>query len=212
MRLPVLWSFRRCPYAMRARLAIDVSGQSVALREVVLRDKPAAFLAVSPSATVPCLDLADRVIDESLDIMRWALARYDPDGWLTLPSEGDALIEQNDGPFKLALDQYKYSVRHPEVDMVEARGRAARFVTELEVRLSGRDALFGRDQSLADMAILPFVRQFAHVDLEWFHAQPWPSVIAWLEAFKASARFKSIMGKYPAWRPGDAERVFPDRL
>lgn len=198
---PILWSFRRCPYAMRARLAIAASGGQVELREVVLRDKPQAFLAASPSATVPCLETCDGVIDESLDIMFWALQRSDPEGWLHMPDLGRDLIRACDGGFKSALDHYKYPTRYEGIDHLAERDAAGTFLRELDQRLDGQDWLFGSRPSLADMAILPFVRQFAHVELNWFHAQDWLALIGWLERFKASDRFVAIMGKYPQWQP-----------
>ena len=206
---PVLWSFRRCPYAMRARLAVARADVQVHLREVWLRDKPPAFLAASPTATVPCLQVGGRVIDESFDIMLWALRRNDPEGWLDMPDSGRALIETCDGPFKTALDRYKYSARHGDVDIAAERQNAGAFLKQLEGMLSGHDWLYGDQPRLADMAILPFVRQFAHVDLAWFNAQKWPHVIRWLEAFKASGRFTAIMAKYPQWQAGDAPVIFP---
>ncbi len=209
MAHPILWSFRRCPYALRARLAIAVSGQAVDLREVVLRDKPEAFLATSPSATVPCLDTGAEIIDESRDIMVWALNLNDPEGWLTMPQDGHDLIDRNDGPFKTALDRYKYASRHADVDITAERLKAVEFLRELDTLLGEKDWLFGARPSLADMAILPFVRQFAHVDLTWFHRQPLPQVVRWLEAFKSSHRFTSIMQKYPPWTPDARAVVFP---
>lgn len=205
--LPILWSFRRCPYAIRARLALQASGQTVALREVVLRDKPDAFLAVSPSATVPCLQTADAVIDESLDIMLWALRRNDPLGWLDMPTEGMALIARNDGPFKQALDRTKYAVRYPDSDPSEQRAAASQFLHYLDDRLT-HDWLFGR-QSLADMAILPFVRQFASIDRPLFDAQPWPRLRRWLDRFAASIEFTSVMTRHQPWRPAQAPIIFP---
>ena len=199
-RLPVLWSFRRCPYAMRARLAIAVSGVAVETRDILLRDKPAAFLAASPSATVPCLDLGpEGVIDESLDIMLWALRQSDPERWLDMGAAGHDLIATCESEFKPALDRYKYETRFPDSDPVAARDTAARFVLSLESHLSGRGWLMGPAPSLADMAILPFLRQFAHVDQDWFAAQPWPEVSDWLTRFKASDRFTSIMTRRPIW-------------
>jgi glutathione S-transferase len=203
---PILWSFRRCPYAMRARLALASAGQTVELREVVLRDKPSAFLATSPSATVPCLDGPDGVIDESLDIMLWALRRRDPEALLDMPTEGFDLVEICDGAFKSALDRYKYASRYEKADPETERARAGDFIIRLNDSLSGQAWLFGPGPTLADLAILPFVRQFAHVDLDWFAAQPWDDVQRWLDAFKASGRFRSIMTKYPPWPPG---HVFP---
>ncbi|MEO3417204.1 glutathione S-transferase [Roseovarius sp. CAU 1744] len=206
---PILWSFRRCPYAMRARLALAAAGAQVELREVILRDKPQAFLETSPTATVPCLDTGEEIIDESLDIMLWALRNNDPERWLEMPPQGHDLIDENDGPFKTALDRYKYASRHPEADSEAERGNASAFLMQLDGLLRGRAFLFGSRVSLADMAILPFVRQFAHVDLDWFSDQPWPEARRWLEAFKSSQSFTAIMKKYPQWHPGAPGIAFP---
>lgn len=201
-----LYSFRRCPYAMRARLALLVSGQSVALREVVLRDKPAAFLSASPSATVPCLVTPGGVIDESLDIMRWALDRHDPKGWCDMPAGGWDWIARCDGPFKHALDRTKYATRYPEEDRDVHRADAAGFLADLDARIDGY--LFGKP-TLADAAIAPFVRQFAFIDKPWFDAQDWPDLQAWLDRFLGSDAFARIMPKYPQWHEGDAPVHFP---
>ncbi len=203
---PVLWSFRRCPYAMRARQAIAAAGVAVDLREVVLRDKPAAFLATSPSGTVPCLDTHHGVIDESLDIMRWALDRHDPEGWLEMPSEGWDWIARADGPFKDALDRTKYPNRYPGVDPVAQRQIAATFLDDLNHQIDGW--MFGK-ATITDFAILPFVRQFAFIDKGWFDAQDWGAVQGWLARFLASDGFARIMDKYPQWREGDAAVRFP---
>jgi len=203
---PILYSFRRCPYAMRARLALASSGTQVELREIVLRDKPAAFLAVSASATVPCLDCRGTVLDESLDIMTWALAQSDPEGWLDMPAEGMDWITRADGPFKDALDRTKYASRYPELDPTEQRAVAARFLEELNTQID--HWIFARP-SLADYAILPFVRQFANIDKTWFNAQPWPGLQAWLERFLTSERFAAIMTKYPQWENGAEVVSFP---
>ena len=201
-----LYSFRRCPYAMRARLALDVSGVEVNLREIRLRDKPQAFLDASPSATVPCLVSEAVTIDESLDIMKWALGQHDPEGWLDMPVLGNDLIARFDGPFKSALDRTKYATRYPDEDPDQHRTIASAFLTDLNTQLHGW--VFGKP-TLADYAILPFVRQFAFIDKDWFDAQDWPHVQAWLEAFLASDRFTRIMVKYPPWQPGDAPVRFP---
>lgn len=205
---PILWSFRRCPYAMRARLALQVSGQKVELREILLRDKPAAFLETSPSGTVPCLSSGGQVIDESYDIMRWALDQSDPEDWLNMPKAGDILIKEADGPFKSALDRYKYHVRHAEGTRETAQTEGAEFLNKLDEMLDGRMWLFDR-KSLADMAILPFVRQFANTDRVWFDSQNWPNLQGWLLRFTTSEEFSSIMRKYDPWQP-DADRItFP---
>ncbi|SDF06825.1 glutathione S-transferase [Sulfitobacter delicatus] len=203
---PILYSFRRCPYAMRARVALSASGTQVYLREVVLRDKPEAFLAASPTATVPCLVADNGPIDESLDIMKWALAQNDPEGWLDMPDAGHDWIARADGPFKDALDRTKYATRYPEEDPEEQRSNAAEFLQDLDAQLN--DWIFDRP-TLADYAILPFVRQFAFIDKTWFDAQDWPALHHWLDRFLASERFESIMTKYPQWQPGDAPISFP---
>ncbi len=206
---PILWSFRRCPYAMRARLGIAESGVRVELREIVLRAKPEPFLETSPSGTVPCLNTGAQVIDESFDVMRWALAQNDPNGWLDMPAEGDDQIATCDGPFKKALDRYKYAIRFDDVDVDAEKQTAIDFLTRLNDHIGDRAFLFRDAPKLADYAILPFVRQFAHVDQEWFYAQPLPNVIRWLDAFKSSDRFKSIMTKYAPWADGDDPIYFP---
>lgn len=209
--LPILYSFRRCPYAMRARLALAVSAQPYELREVVLRNKPADMLAASPKGTVPVLVLpGGEVLDESLDIMRWALGRHDPAQWLAPPGappdEMAALIAANDGDFKRHLDRYKYPNRHADKSGGDAadfalkhRTEAAHWLAQLDTRLTG-GWLFGTQASLADMALLPFVRQFAHTDPVWFAAQPWPRLQAWLIAFEASDLYAGVMQKHAPWQ------------
>ncbi len=207
--LPVLYSFRRCPYAMRARLALLSAGEKVALREVVLRAKPAAFLAASPSGTVPCLVTDQGVIDESLDIMRWALARRDPQGMIGAQGATSAdWITRCDGPFKSALDRTKYESRYPECDADAQRALAATFLTDLDRQIGAGEWIFDR-QSLTDLAIAPFVRQFAAIDAAWFAAQPWPSLQAWLARFCAAPAFERIMQKYAPWEPEADVVIFP---
>ena len=205
---PILWSFRRCPYAIRARLALAESAQQVELREVVLRDKPAEFLAVSASATVPCLVTQDGAIDESLDIMRWALRQHDPQGWLDMPAAGWDWIARNDGPFKHALDRCKYASRHPQEDRAQHLATASAYLAELDAQI---DTWIFSHESVADYALLPFVRQFAFIDKPWFDAQPWPAVQGWLARFLASDRFDAVMEKYPQWREGEVGYLFPPK-
>ena len=199
--LPVLYSFRRCPYAMRARLALAVSGQRCELREVVLKAKPQGLLQASPKGTVPVLVLpSGQVLEQSLDIMH--------------PSQGtqaemQALIAECDGPFKQALDRTKYPTRYPECDPAHERAQAARWLGTLEARLSQQPFLFGDRCALADMAIAPFVRQFAGVDPAWWQAQPWPHLQAWLAQWQASSLLASVMEKYPAWMDGEVGITFP---
>jgi len=212
--LPVLYSFRRCPYAMRARLAISYSGIAVALREVILRDMPASLLACSPKSTVPVLVLPDgQVLEESRDIISWALAVNDPDRWQpdpgdTLYQESSRLVDENDAAFKQSLDCYKYAERYPEhpADYYRAQGEV--FLGKLERRLEQHVWLCGERISVADVSIFPFVRQFAHVDKAWFDGAAYPRLRAWLNYFLQSALFARIMQKYPQWREGDAATVF----
>ncbi|QUE91887.1 glutathione S-transferase [Pseudomonas sp. SCA2728.1_7] len=191
-----LYSFRRCPYAMRARMALRYSGVPVDIVEVSLKAKPAEMLAISPKGTVPVLDAGGRVIDESLEIMRWALAQHDPDSWLF---EDDAriaeLIEANDQGFKVHLNRYKYAERYPEQPMEVYRAEGALFLQRLDELLTDRDYLLTDHPSLADIALLPFVRQFAHVDREWFAQTPYVRLQAWLQRFLESDLFTSIMKK-----------------
>lgn len=210
---PILYSFRRCPYAMRARLALVASGISCELREVVLRDKPPEMLAVSPKGTVPVLiDIDGRVMDESLDIMLWALAKHDPEKWL-IPEQGSAaqmleLIGEFDDKFKYHLDRYKYPTRYEDTDAETHRASGALYLDELNTRLTATTYLFGNSAALADRAIAPFVRQFAQVDKTWFDAQSWPHLQAWLAAFAESEIFTRVMQKYAKWESGNLGIVF----
>lgn len=213
--LPTLYSFRRCPYAMRARLALSVSQQHCKLREIVLRDKPAEMVEISPKATVPVLQLNDgTVLEESLDIMRWALSMNDPADWL-VPENGTlddmfALIAECDGPFKGNLDRYKYANRYEEdTDPVAHRTEGAVFLAKLNNRLAGSENLFGDRPSLGDFAIFPFVRQFANTDREWFDMAPLPHVQRWLQTHLESDIFVAVMKKWAVWKNGDKEPVFP---
>ncbi|MEJ2409719.1 MAG: glutathione S-transferase [Novosphingobium sp.] len=204
---PVLYSFRRCPYAMRARLALAVSGMRCELREVKLSAKPEAMLAASPRGTVPVLVLPDgAVIAESLDVMRHALSRHDPEGWLA--RDDAALIAANDGPFKHDLDRYKYPERHGS-DALAHRERALAFLRELDTRLAAAGQFCGTARGLADMAIMPFVRQFAAVDPAWFDARPLPNLRGWLAGHLASELFAAVMMRVPPWSPGDVPVSFP---
>ncbi len=195
---PVLYSFRRCPYAMRARLALLVSGLVYEKREVTLKDKPAHLLELSPKGTVPVLWLPDQtVLDESLDIMRWALIQYDPEGWLEgLNKDAQALIVTNDETFKVHLDRYKYPIRYDltaEQALSIHRVQGAWVLNELDQRLRDQPYLSGANWGFTDAAIAPFVRQFAHVDSQWFAAQPWQKLATWLAKFESSSPFLNIM-------------------
>lgn len=188
---------------MRARLAVRSAGVTVELREILLKDKPQAFLEASPSATVPALQLSNRVIDESLDVMVWALKQSDPQRLLDMPEDGWELIVANDGPFKTALDHTKYAIRFPDLDVEAERGKAAAFLMNLNERLDGQAYLCGDIETIADLAIAPFVRQFANTDSNWFVAQPWSDLVAWLNRFTQGSAFAAIMTKYVPWSDGD---------
>lgn len=193
---------------MRARLAIASAGIQVELREILLRDKAPDFLAISPSATVPCLVSDREIIDQSRDIMTWALTKSDPAGWLDMPDEGQRIVDAVEGPFKTALDRYKYSTRYENANKTIERDNASSILLDLNRQLEGQAFLFGGRPTFADMATLPFIRQFAMVDKVWFDAQNWPHLSRWVEAFLTSDRFRAIMTKYPVWKSGDQVTIF----
>ncbi|MGA9664841.1 MAG: glutathione S-transferase [Gallionella sp.] len=209
---PVLYSFRRCPYAIRARLALYASGTSVELREVKLSDKPASMLAASPKGSVPVLVLPDgQVIDESWAIMLWALHQHDPLGWLgknrTNIESATSLIIENGTSFKHDLDRYKYPERYPGHPQIHFRTQAERFIRDLENRLLETPYLLGDSLSIADAGIFPFIRQFAGVDKDWFARAPYPSLRRWLNSLSGSRLFAAVMNKYPSWRPDAAPLI-----
>jgi glutathione S-transferase len=212
--LPVLYSFRRCPYAMRARMALQYSGVKVELREVLLNDKPDDMLRLANKATVPILELADgRVIDESWDIMIWAMRQNDPDLWLGSGQsnlfKSEVLIEMNDYSFKTDLDHYKYADRYPQYPAEYYRSQGEEFLQDLEQALSQSKYLLGGSLSIADIGIFPFIRQFAFVDKAWFDQAPYPGLQSWLQELLESSLFESIMLKLPVWKQGDQPVIFP---
>lgn len=200
MSLPILYSYRRCPYAMRARMALKVAGVDVEIREISLREKPKHLLAASPKGTVPVLVLTDgTVIDESLDIMQWALQRQDAQNWLAADAtQVQALIAENDSSFKDALQAYKYPERYPTTQ-IEARAKGEVFFAKLEAMLDANTYLLKPTISLADVALMPFVRQFAHVDRDWFDQSPYPKLRFWLDTWLESDTFTSVMQKHPTY-------------
>ncbi len=211
MNLPILYSFRRCPYAMRARLALLASGMKAGVdyehREVVLRDKPADMLAASPKGTVPVLVLpSGQVIDQSLDIMLWALRQNDPYGWLENEEEALALIAQCDGDFKFHLDRYKYPNRYDKAgqtcDALLHRAKAAEFVAVINAEMAVNRYALNSCSGSKYAGYMPFLRQFSHVDKTWFAAQNWPHLQTALADFEASAEFKTIMQSYAPWQAG----------
>ncbi|WP_460419310.1 glutathione S-transferase [Pseudomonas sp. microsymbiont 2] len=196
----ILYSFRRCPWAMRARLALRYAGCEVRVVEVKMKDKPAELLALSPKGTVPVLDTGDAVLEESLDIMRWALTQHDPEDW-RLQAEpaaaqlAEALIVRNDSTFKTQVNLYKYAERYPEHSRAHYRAQAEPWLAELEGLLEGRSYLLAAHPSLADAALLPLMRQFAGVEPEWFAEAAYPRLRSWLQGWLASPLFKAVMAK-----------------
>lgn len=204
--LPILYSFRRCPFAIRARMTLRYAAIKYELREVFLKDKPAALLGVSAKATVPTMVLpGGNVLDESIDIMRWALQRSDPDGWLPDDTDEKAkvLLVENDTVFKQHLDHYKYADRYPDHPADFYREKACQFLSRLEQRLQSTKHLSDNRITMVDLAVFPFIRQFAFVDRPWFDQAPYPALQAWLQEFLDADLFKSIMTKNSAWREGD---------
>jgi glutathione S-transferase len=204
MALPILYSYRRCPYAMRARMALWAAQVQVELREVSLREKPQHLLQISPKATVPVLQLPDgAVLEQSLDIMHWALQQNDAQGWLKSDAQAaSALISLNDGEFKQALDRYKYPDRYPERSQLFYREQGEQFLQKLETALARHRYLLGDAASIADVAIFPFIRQFAAVDAEWFAQSDYVSLRAWLAGWVGSDLFDEVMQKFPTYIEG----------
>ena len=210
--LPILYSFRRCPYAMRARMAIWLSGVPVQLREVELKAKPSALIVASAKGTVPVLQLPNgRVIDESREIMVWALSHSEAKVWLGSTAQQAttaALIDLNDGPFKGHLDRYKYPTRFPGQAVAAARSEGEALLQTLEQALDRQAFLVASERSMADIAIFPFVRQFALVDPAWFMASPYPKLRDWLNLWISSELFAAAMQKYPPWSAGQPGVIF----
>lgn len=213
--LPILYSFRRCPFAIRARMTLRYSGVQVELREVVLRDMPPELLACSPKATVPVLVLPDgSVLEESRDIMAWALAQHDPDHWQPQPGSPAAaaaqdLITVNDLEFKPQLDCYKYAERYPQHPQAWYRSQGERFLDDLDQRLTHHAWLLGDHLGIADVAIFPFIRQFALVDRAWFDTGNRLNLRHWLDGLLQAELFTAVMHKYPPWRSGAPVTLFP---
>lgn len=212
--LPVLYSFRRCPYAIRARMALLYADQQVQLREVWLRHKPKELILLSPKATVPVLVLADgTVLEESLEIMLWALGQNDPKHILPNTKQGLTemleLIEINDTEFKAQLDGYKYAGKEQVKLAEQHRAAGFDFLQNLDVRLQNTGFLFGQSQSVADLAIFPFVRQFAGVNQDWFTSEAPKTVQNWLQEFVQSPEFSHVMQKLEFWTLKQTPSLFP---
>lgn len=228
MSLPVLYSLRNCPYAMRARLAIYRSKQVVELRDIVLTNKPAAFLDVSPKATVPTLVLSSsKVIDESLDLMLWALSKGDPNDLLRMNIDDRAsnssdteysqelneilsLVKRFDDEFVPCLDAYKCAKRYHESNLNECRQACEALIQELEQRLSLHAFVIDNKESIADIALLPFIRKFAKIERQWYLQSPYPELRRWLDNYLQSRMFSKVMAKYPLWSLGQPVVEFGD--
>ena len=210
---PVLYSFRRCPYAMRARIAIFKANIKCEIREVVLKDKPESMLLLSEKGTVPVLLTPEQeVIEQSSDVMHWALNQHDPDNWLDEDAaQSQYLIDYNDNEFKHFLDRYKYYVGYPEHPQEYYRDNAESFLKLIEKQLSENSgvALLGNRISFVDMAIFPFIRQFAMVDLDWFKATSYEHLNQWFSNIEQSELFQGCMKKYDQWLPEHAPVYFP---
>ncbi len=197
----VLYSYRRCPYAMRARIALRYSGVEYEHREISLRSKPRSLLLLSPKGTVPVLCIDGRVLEQSLDIIHWALAQSDPDGWLRFDkSIAQEWVEKNDGPFKTLLDQYKYPNRYPELKQAEVLKQVQEMMLKpMEAALAREAYLMGDRISWVDIAIFPFIRQFSIVDVKVFESLPVPHLKQWLLRLLETPLFNAVMDKHPTW-------------
>ena len=200
--MPILYTYRRCPYAMRARMALQYAGVQLEYREIELRNKPQSMLRLSPKGTVPVLDVDGLVLDQSLDIMRWALQVSDPDGWNILNENiAQAWIEKNDELFKSLLDQYKYPNRYPNINQATVLAEAIELMLKpMELALESSQYLLGNKMTWVDVAIFPFIRQFSMVDQKKFEELPFPQIKKWLNEQIESELFVTVMGKHPTWR------------
>jgi glutathione S-transferase len=218
MSLPIIYSLRNCPYAIRARLAIYASGQQVHLRDLVLSDKPTEMLAVSPKGTVPVLVTLDNaVIDESLSIMQWAFSQTDPNDYLhkSAPNalaEMLVMIERFDTEFKGHLEQYRCSKRYHETSLIQDRQKCEPYLVDLEMRLCQHQYLMSDKPSLADLALMPFVRQFARVERQWYLQSPYPKLRQWLNGYLQSKMFTKVMSQHPMWLDLKEDIVFGNRV
>lgn len=198
----ILYSYRRCPYAMRARMALRYAGIEVEHREIDLRNKPQSMLLASPKGTVPVLCVNGLVLDQSLDIMHWAISQSDPDGWSGVDDAlAQAWIVKNDGPFKALLDQYKYPNRFSELDQATVLNQALQIMLlPMEQSLQATQYLMGDKMTWVDVAIFPFIRQFSMVDTKRFEQLPITATKKWLAQHLDSELFQSVMHKYPVWQ------------
>jgi glutathione S-transferase len=211
---PILYSLRRCPYAMRARFGLLQAKQTVMLRDIVMKNIPPEMLAASPKGTVPVLVLDDlAVIDESINIMLWALNQSDPNNLLfreqpnVLP-DMLALIDRNDNEFVESLEKYKVAARYHDTTEVHYREQCELFIYHLEHCLAEHDFLLGEHPSLADYALLPFIRQFSRVDRKWYLQAPYPNIQRWLNTHYENPLYSKAMKKYPQWLDAHEDILF----
>lgn len=207
--LPILYSFRRCPYAMRARFALKYAGVTCLLREISLKDKPSAMLIISPKGTVPVLQLENKVIDESMEIIRWALNQNDPEGFLKLDDKSEHLakqiIENNDNHFVITLSHYKYRDRYPEIIFTDTNKKMHDHLNELETLLKEHDFLLAKHPTMADIALFPFIRQLFRINEQEFLSWHYINLKKWLHFFLEHQAFAACMKKYPLWQGGPGE-------
>jgi len=216
--LPILYSLRHCPYAMRARIAIFKSKKPVYLRDLKLNNKPAEMLALSTKNTVPMLvsrnDLGTEVIEESLDIMLKVLTANDPTQLLSPPNItlDDMLLLINDFETGLipANEAYKCAKRYQETNIVECRQVCETYLQQLELRLSQHAFLMADTESLMDIALMPFIRQFSKVERQWYQQSPYPLLRAWLNRYLQSPMFTKIMAKHELWVDCHTDIIFGD--
>ncbi|WP_342743780.1 glutathione S-transferase [Cognaticolwellia beringensis] len=232
MALPILYSLRNCPYAMRARIAIFKSHQPVALRDVVLSNKPPEMILASPKATVPILvlneeseivtgavseaDTKGKIIDESLDVMLWALHKSDPHDLLHHETPETlvqmlSFIAEFDVEFKRCLEAYKCAKRYHETNISECRAACEHYIKQLEARLAQHEFLTSSRESLLDIALLPFIRQFARIERQWYLQSPYPNLKKWLNSYLQSSMFTKVMAKHPLWLDSGEEVIFVGR-
>jgi len=212
--LPIIYSLRNCPFAMRARIAIYKSQQPVLLRDIVLKDKPQEMLVASPKGTVPVLITPNgTVIEESFEVMLWALSMSDPDDLLfsgddEMLASMQTLIYRFDNEFKRCLENYKCAKRYSETNVIECRQACEAYIAQLEQLLTAHQYLMADRESLADIALLPFIRQFARVERQWYLQAPYPHVRQWLNHYLQSKMFSKVMTKHQLWLPNRSDLLF----
>lgn len=210
--IPILYSFRRCPYAMRARMALILASKECEPREILLKNKPDEMLEISSKGTVPVMQFADKVLDESLDIISWAMESPISNVYIYTGTEellSEELIKLFDSKFKYHLDRYKYSSRYG-VDPKNHQDECKIILDDLEDKINSKPWIFGKEVSLLDISILPFIRQCKIANPDWFFAQSFIKVIDLLNYFENSDLFRQAMQKYDLWDPiKNNGKIFP---